>query len=87
MKAKNAFFVVVLISFFASCSKCKECEITSTSELTRTYPYQVLGVPFTEVETMELCEDQLEAVDGKSFVTDSVFNGLPIKVTRVYDCQ
>lgn len=87
MKNILAFLLLVLFIGSTSCSKCKVCDVTSTTKLKQDYAFPVEGVPSTSAETVELCEDRLEAVDGKTIGSDSLYNGIEITVTRTYDCK
>lgn len=73
--------------FILGCNKCKECEVKSTTALKQEYSFPVEGVPSTTAETIELCEDRLEAVDGKTILSDSLYNGIEISVSRTYVCN
>jgi len=86
---KNIFSILFIIFSFTyqSCNKCKDCEVTSTTKLKQELSFPVEGVPSTSTETVELCEDRLEAVDGKTIGSDSLYNGIEIAVTRRYDCK
>ena len=69
--------MILAVAFLAigatSCKKCKDC----------TYIQTGTGIPTTTVDVGELCDDDLEEVDGKTLST----NVGGISVTQKYECK
>ncbi len=73
---KKVLFPILAVAFvvgFSSCKDCKTCE----------YTYEIEGLGSQTVEVGELCDDELDAVDGKT-VTENI-GGIEFSVE--YKCE